>query len=305
MKSEKDLEVISDTSLVVKIPRIFIRPDPNQPRKHFDKDLLGELANSIHSVGQVVPVIVRKLEEPERLVQYELIDGERRWLACDIAQEKYLKAIVVKIDNKDEQFKQSIIANFCREGHTPTETAFSVKRLQDMGNTLAEIAKMCGKSSTWVVQYLSITKLCPEVLALLSHDIEEEDRLSFSTALLLVKVSPEFQLELAKVICNNHMTQFQARNLIAKTVCQNGGGRLVEEPCKEFEVVFGHTLRAKNWAKTVVEMGEDRLREILKGGKLQKRIMLLEIADEAEKSFAKLKTLFSKHLFPKESGKKK
>src|ERR1700685_4445266 len=94
---------------VVMISRGRIRPFADQPRDFFDPDELQLLAKSIKTVGQLVPIIVMPLKDSKEH-DYELIDGQRRWFACEIASVEKMKAWVVEVANKEQQFLFSAIS---------------------------------------------------------------------------------------------------------------------------------------------------------------------------------------------------
>jgi len=200
---------------VIVIPRSHIRPFANQPRKYFDQAKLMSLAESIKETGQLVPIFVRELENNNGSAhRYELIDGQRRWHACDIAGVKKMKAIVLSVQDEEEQFTISVISNFGRVDHDAVETALAIKRFRDNNKTVAQIAKTFARSEPWVYQHLKILKLDQEVLNMMSPEIPEEDRLIFSTALLLADLPPDLQKKIAKTVVGNKIKHLQAKNII-------------------------------------------------------------------------------------------
>ena len=115
------MEEITETSAEkhVLIPVECIQPDRDQPRVFFDKDKLYRLSLSLKKRGQKQPIIVKQIEGP---VDYQIVDGERRWRACQLAQIEEIKAVVIKV--KDE----SGINNFLTALPTPKfQSIFFIK----------------------------------------------------------------------------------------------------------------------------------------------------------------------------------
>jgi len=175
-----------------------IRPFAKQPRSYFDKSALQELAESIRQVGQVVPVLVRELPAGGRHT-HELIDGQRRWHACQMAGTD-ISAIVMAVESEAKQFLLSLAANFGRADHTPLEIVSAVARLREHGMGIASIAKVFGKSTAWVSQYAKLNTLHPEVLARLGHCLPEDQRINVSTAIRLSALPQSMQPKLASEI---------------------------------------------------------------------------------------------------------
>jgi ParB family chromosome partitioning protein len=123
----------------------LIYPNPNQPRKVFDKDALEELASSIKKHGVIMPIIVNK--EGDR---YMIIAGERRWRASSLAGLKTVPVIVKRYTER--QIKEiSLIENLQREDLNPIEAANAMKALMnDYGLTQEEVADRIGKSRSAV-----------------------------------------------------------------------------------------------------------------------------------------------------------
>lgn len=212
-------------STALRVPRDRMRPDPSQPRKHFDKVSLQELADSIGEVGQMKPVELRRLPKGDTH-DFEIIDGERRWLACGMNGTEELFALVYEVKDPEEKFIRSVVANFGREGHTPLETARAItkilegKRLESCANRtekIAKVARMFAKSPAWIYMHLNILNLHPEVLALMEPSVEEAKRIGFSIGVFLNTITDkELQLEIAKEVSEKGLKLRQARHLARK-----------------------------------------------------------------------------------------
>jgi ParB/RepB/Spo0J family partition protein len=203
-----------ETEKVIRVPRKRIRPFPDQPRKFFDQSKLRELAESIKVVGQIVPASVKVLEPPNPDFDYELVDGQRRWHACDIANVELMKVIVISVKDATEQFLISVVSNFGRADHTPLETANAVKFFRDKGMTGDQIAQIFARSTAWVYQHLKILQLDTTVLAMMSPELPEEKQLGLSAALLIADVPQNLQKKIADTIIDQRMKVNQARNFI-------------------------------------------------------------------------------------------
>jgi len=135
-----------------------IRPNPRQPRGEFDTAALGELAASIRSVGLLQPIVVRRAAEG-----FELVAGERRWRASQLAGLTAIPAII-RDTGDDAMLRDALIENLQREDLNPLEEAAAFRQLvDDFGATHEEIAERVGKSRAAVTNSLRLLGLAPEV----------------------------------------------------------------------------------------------------------------------------------------------
>ncbi len=214
---------IEELAKVILVPRILIRPFPDQPRKFFDQQKLKELAESIEAVGQNVPGFVKEINGNGSAHRYELVDGQRRWHALGIAGVEKMKVIVLDVKDEDEQFLISVVSNFGRAEHGPLEIANAISRFKTRGKTAAEIAKIFAKSEAWVYQHLKIIeKLEPEVQQMMAQEKPEEDRLGFSMAIIIADVPKEKQKKIAETIVDGRLKMIQAKDLIRRKAEQDG-----------------------------------------------------------------------------------
>ncbi len=167
----------------------LIYPNPNQPRKVFDKDALEELASSIRKHGVIMPIIVNK--EGDR---YMIIAGERRWRASSLAGLKTVPVIVKRYTER--KIKEiSLIENLQREDLNPIEAANAMKALMnDYGLTQEEVADRIGKSRSAVANTLRLLQLTPEVIRLIT-----DGKLSQGHAKVLVPLEPTVQIHFANL----------------------------------------------------------------------------------------------------------
>ncbi|MDO8530259.1 MAG: ParB/RepB/Spo0J family partition protein [bacterium] len=233
---------------VIRIPRDSIRPMPGQPRKFFDQLKLKELATSIKAIGQQVPGLVRKLESNGSPHQFELVDGQRRWYALEIAGIPKMKVVVIDIEDEDHQFLISVVANFGRAEHGPMEIADAITRFREKGKTVEEIAEVFARSGAWVYQYLKIVdKLDVKVQQMMSQEIAEDDRLTFSMALIIADVPMKLQKGIAKTIVGKKLKMVQAKDYIKKQGKKHGFsvGNPERTPRKDYNLLHGFIERTQ------------------------------------------------------------
>lgn len=163
-RSGNDAPVLPNGGLAV-LAVADIEPHPEQPRRHFDEAALAELADSISQRGVIQPVIVR----PHGKGRYQLVAGERRWRAAQLARLHEIPAIVRDLSER-EVMALALIENLQREDLNPIEEARAYHRLADQeGLTQAEIAKMVDKSRSHVANLQRLLQL-PESVILLVED---------------------------------------------------------------------------------------------------------------------------------------
>ena len=153
-------EVVGDKSAsFVDIPTSNIRPNPRQPRSHFDEESLAALTASIREVGVLQPVLVRAIGDD----QYELIVGERRWRAARRAGLPVIPAIV-RVTDDVGSMEQALIENLHREDLNPLEEAAAYQQLiEDFGLTHEELASRVARSRAAVSNTLRLFQLPPLV----------------------------------------------------------------------------------------------------------------------------------------------
>ena len=135
-----------------------ISPNPFQPRRTFDEEKLAQLADSIKQHGLLEPVIVRR-----KAGRYELVVGERRWRASQLAGLAALPAIVRDYSDRD-MMQLALIENLQREDLNPVEEAEGFQRLiEEFGLTQAEVAEVAGRSRSSVANSLRLLGLDSQV----------------------------------------------------------------------------------------------------------------------------------------------
>ena len=163
------LRTYMETGRVVFVPARAIRPNPAQPRKIFKEEALAELAESISRHGILQPLSVRRVGNT-----YELIAGERRLRAAQMAGLTEIPCIVMTMDEQESGLA-AMIENLQRQDLDFIEEAQGIARLMDKCNLSQEqAARMLGKSQSAVANKLRILKHSPQVLnALRIHDLTE------------------------------------------------------------------------------------------------------------------------------------
>jgi ParB family chromosome partitioning protein len=169
----------------------LIRPGSQQPRTNFDQAKLDELAQSIRSTGIIQPLLVR----PKGGL-FELVAGERRWRAAQLAGLARIPAIVRDIPD-ERLLEMALVENIQRQELNPIEEAQAYKRLiESLGLTQEEVAQRVGRDRTFVTNYLRVLKLPTDIQKLI-----ETDKLSFGHARTLLAINdPMAQRRLAHKI---------------------------------------------------------------------------------------------------------
>ncbi len=134
-----------------------LKPNPRNPRRYFDPEDLEDLAHSIREKGVIQPILARPIGGAEDT--FEIIAGERRWRAAQVAQLRDVPVIVVEASDK-EALELAIIENVQRTDLNPIEEARGYERLaQEFGYSHADLARIIGKSRSHVANMLRLLKL--------------------------------------------------------------------------------------------------------------------------------------------------
>lgn len=197
------------------LPIDVIQRGRYQPRRDMDQDSLQELAESIRQQGVMQPVVVRPLADG----QYELIAGERRWRATQIAGLDRIPAMIRDVPD-DAAIAMALIENIQRENLNPIEEAFALHRLQEeFGLTQAQVAEAVGKSRTTITNLLRLVNLSQEVRVMLEHgDLE----MGHGRAMLTL--TPEQQVQVARQVVAKALSVRQTEALV-RQIQQEKSGR--------------------------------------------------------------------------------
>lgn len=261
-QSQSTIEVIGEILLV---PTSQIRPMKGQPRTNFDQAKLIEFGENLKEQEQIQPVIVVRLDEPDKNgCLYELVSGERRWRASKIAKIPKIKVVVGKRVDPLQQFIDAIIANCHSEELSTLETIQAVGRLHAAGKTDMEIAKIFGKrSSVWTYQHRRALELTPEVLKLMGPEIPEEKRIPLSSANLLVGLPQEEQMGFAELISEKGLSAKQVNHLVKNRLAECGSARRTRSK-DEFDSARKFFLRMNAEFELYIDHGESRIENLFK-----------------------------------------
>jgi len=198
--SGRGLDALIDTSEVVtqgssnlnEIPISQIEPNPGQPRREFDEEALQELADSIRTMGIIAPITLRQVADQ----RYQIIAGERRWRASQIAGLTTIPAYIRTVEDENVM-EMALVENIQREDLNAIEIALAYQHLaESSGMTQARISERVGKSRAAVTNYLRLLKLPAQVqMALKDKEID----MGHARALLSLE-SPSQQIKLFKEV---------------------------------------------------------------------------------------------------------
>jgi ParB family chromosome partitioning protein len=199
--------LLTDEDRIQRVEVGKIKPNQNQPRTHFDQDALEELASSIKRFGILQPLVVTPVGGGE----YELIAGERRWRASQIAGLEKVP-VIVRSTKELEQLEIALIENVQRVDLSPLEQAISIERLHQQFNmNYDSIAKRLGKAASTVNNIVRLLQLpVSAVEALKERKITE----GHARAILALKGAPEKQDELLNNIVSQGWNVRQAERFV-------------------------------------------------------------------------------------------
>ncbi len=145
---------------LISVRPLHVSPNPKQPRTEFDPEALAELAQSLADIGFLQPIVVRRLgSSTDSDPRFELVAGERRWRAAQIAELETIPAIVRSTDD-DELLRDALLENLQRVALNPLEEAAAYDQLlKDFGGTHDELARKLGRSRPQVSNTLRLLKL--------------------------------------------------------------------------------------------------------------------------------------------------
>ncbi len=219
---ESRVDVEGQVQSLRDIPLEWIRPGKYQPRKDFDEESLAELAASIKVQGILQPIVVR----PLGVEQFEIIAGERRWRAAQLAGLAKIPATVHKVGD-EAAVAMSLIENIQREDLNPWEESVALHRLiEEFDLTHQQVAEAVGKSRTAVTNTLRLKNLSPGVVRLLtSGDIE------MGHARAILGLEDLRQEKAAREIAARQLNVRQAEALVRKMLTHDSGdaGKVIEK----------------------------------------------------------------------------
>lgn len=183
-----------------------IAPNPNQPRREFDEESLQELAGSIREIGIVQPITLRQIDNDH----YQIIAGERRWRASQIAGLTTVPAYI-RTASDESVMEMALVENIQREDLNAIEIALAYQHLAETsGMTQEKISQRVGKSRTAVTNFIRLLKLpAPVQMALKNKEID----MGHARALLALE-SPSTQLKLFREIQKNNYSVRKVEDMV-------------------------------------------------------------------------------------------
>ncbi|MFQ1827261.1 ParB/RepB/Spo0J family partition protein [Aeromonas veronii] len=192
-----------------KLPVEWLQSGKYQPRKDMSQDALEELANSIRAQGVIQPIVVRPLGEQS----FEIIAGERRWRASQLARLEVVPCIVKDVPD-EAAVAIALIENIQREDLNAIEEAVALQRLlTEFELTHQQVAEAVGKSRTTVTNLLRLNQLNDDVKRFVEHG-----DLDMGHARALLALSGQAQSELAKLVAQKGLTVRDTEKLVQKTL---------------------------------------------------------------------------------------
>ena len=199
--------VKSEDGKLQQLPVELLQRGKYQPRRDFNADSLQELADSIASQGLIQPIVVRALDQGN----YEIIAGERRWRAAQLAGIDEVPAIVREISDQ-ATIAMALIENIQREDLNPVEESQALIRLQDEFNlTQQQVADAVGKSRSAVTNLMRLASLQP----LVQQQLERGD-IELGHAKCLLTLEGDMQIQAARTVASEGLTVRQTEVLIKK-----------------------------------------------------------------------------------------
>jgi len=196
-----------DNNSLKYLPVEFIQPGKYQPRLDMRPESLEELASSIKAQGVMQPIVVRSISSN----MYEIVAGERRWRASQLAGLDKIPVIIKQVAD-EAAIAMALIENIQRENLNPIEEAMALQRLiEEFELTQQEAADAVGKSRTTVTNLLRLMSLNPDVRRLVEHgDLE------MGHARALLSLPYEKQIEAARTVTGKDLSVRQTEALVRK-----------------------------------------------------------------------------------------
>jgi len=212
--SGRGLDALIDTSDVKtqgssnlsEIPIEQIEPNPDQPRREFDPVAMKELATSIETMGIIAPITLRQVASD----RYQIIAGERRWRASQMAGLKTMPAYIRTADD-ESVMELALVENIQREDLNAIEIALAYEHLaESSGMTQEKISERVGKSRTAVTNYMRLLKLPAQIqMSLKNREID----MGHARALLSLD-SPSLQLKLYRDVMKNQYSVRKVEEMV-------------------------------------------------------------------------------------------
>ena len=196
----------SGSSSINEVPLADIKANPNQPRREFDAEAMEELAESIRQIGIIQPITLRKMDDGT----YQIIAGERRWRASQMAGLETVPAYIRTADD-EKMMQMALVENIQREDLNAIEIALAYQNLlEQYGLTQDALSEKVGKKRTTIANYLRLLKLPAQVQMALKDKVID---MGHARALLSID-SPSTQIRLFKEIERNGYSVRKVEELV-------------------------------------------------------------------------------------------
>ena len=202
---DDDIEAVKKSEAVLQVALDSVEANPDQPRKHFDKDKLEELIASIKARGILSPILVREISKGK----YQIIAGERRYRAAKRLKLSMMP-VLVKDSSEQEVMELALIENIQRDDLNPIDEALACKMLADSYKyTQSKLAESLGKSRPYIANLLRILSLPDEIKEML-----EKRQLTLGHAKIMV--GKDNAVEVAHKIIREGLSVRQAEGLLLR-----------------------------------------------------------------------------------------
>lgn len=200
------------SSTINEIAVDLIEANPNQPRREFDQQALQELATSIREIGIIQPITLRQVEDN----RFQIIAGERRWRASQLAGLKAIPAYIRTISDENVM-EMALVENIQREDLNAIEIALAYQHLLDNdGMTQEKVSERVGKSRAAIANYLRLLRLPAQIqLSLQNKELD----MGHARALLALN-SPSMQIRLYKEIMKHNYSVRKVEEMV--NILKNG-----------------------------------------------------------------------------------
>ncbi|MGQ3889624.1 ParB/RepB/Spo0J family partition protein [Legionella sp. CNM-1927-20] len=239
---------ISNTSTneTVKLALDCLQPGKYQPRSAIDDLTLHELASSIKQQGLLQPILARSLANGT----YEIIAGERRWRACQLAGLTEVPVIIKQVDD-ETAIAMALVENLQRENLSPLDQARAMARLiEEFGLTHQQIADLLSKSRATVSNFLRLLALSPEVMKLLDNG-----DLDMGHARALLILDEEKQVQVANIIIVKNLSVRETEQLVNRL---KEADKLPQpnsrESLPQFSLIYSHLEKLKEHLNTQINV---------------------------------------------------
>jgi ParB family chromosome partitioning protein len=200
-------ELKKNDEILRRLPVEFLQTGKYQPRKDFDPEALAELADSIRAQGIIQPIVVRTIAHN----RYEIIAGERRWRAAQIANLTEVPVVVREITD-ETAIAMALIENIQREDLNSIEEAEAMQRLLDeFGLTHQQVSTAVGKSRAAVTNSLRLLQLCNDVKTMV-----ERGDLDMGHGRALLSLDREDQIKAAKIVVTKGLSVRDTEGLVRR-----------------------------------------------------------------------------------------